>query len=187
MYCFCQVQDFASEQCTNRAYLQIMAPAINTIAVDLNMSNTESVMALSIYLLATAFGPLVIGPLSEIYGRKPIIYITNVWFLIWNLICGFANSKGLLIAARLLAGFGASAVYALGYGVLGDVWSDEQRGQSLSIYLLIPLLGAAVGPIVGGFITEYSKVRDSSELIVFLPRLNPKDARFEPDSYFVMT
>lgn len=136
-----------------------MAPAIDTIAVDLNMSGVESVMALSIYLLATAFGPLIIGPLSEIYGRKPIIHITNTWFLIWNLICGFSNSKGLLIASRLLAGFGASAVYALGYGVLGDVWSKEQRGRSLGLYLLIPLLGAAVGPIVGGFVTQYSSWR----------------------------
>jgi multidrug resistance protein len=138
---------------------QIMAPAISTIAIDLNMSNVESTMALSVYVLATAFGPLVIGPLSEIYGRKNIIHITNIWFLAWNLICGFANSKGLLISARLLAGFGASAVYTVAYGVLADIWPAEQRGRSLSIYLLIPLTGAAIGPIVGGFIVEYSTWR----------------------------
>ncbi|KAF2184921.1 synaptic vesicle transporter [Zopfia rhizophila CBS 207.26] len=137
----------------------MMAPAINTIAAELNMSTTESTMALSVYLLATAFGPLFIGPLSEVYGRKSIFHFTNVWFLAWNLTCGFANSKGLLIAARLLAGFGASAVYSLGYGVLGDVWPVEQRGRSLSLYLLTPLTGSAVGPIVGGFIVEYSTWR----------------------------
>lgn len=102
-------------------------------------------MALSIYLLATAFGPLVIGPLSEVYGRKPILHAANIWFLVWNIVCGFAKSKKLLIAARFLAGFGASAIYALANGVLGDVWCPEQRGRSLGVYLLIPLLGAAVG------------------------------------------
>ena len=66
-------------------------------------------------------------------------------------MCGFANSKGLLIAARFPAVFGASAIYSLAGGVLGDVWRPEQRGKSLGIYLLIPLLGAAVGPIIGGF------------------------------------
>ena len=137
----------------------MMAPAITTIAHDLNMSTTESTMALSVYLLATAFGPLVIGPLSEVYGRKPMIHTTNIWFLVWNLIGGFANSKGLLIASRLLAGFGASAVYTLGYGVLSDVWRPEQRGRSLSLYLLIPLTGAAIGPIIGGFIVDYSNWR----------------------------
>jgi MFS family permease len=97
----------------------IMAPALPTIARELHMSNVESVMAMSVYLLASAFGPLLIGPMSEVFGRKPVLHITNVWFLIWNIVCGFANSKGLLIAARLLAGLGASAIYALGSGVLG--------------------------------------------------------------------
>lgn len=136
-----------------------MAPAINTIAEELDMSTTESTMALSVYLLATAFGPMVIGPLSEVYGRSSIFHFTNIWFLIWNLICGFANSKGLLIAARLLAGFGASAVYSMAFGVLGDVWSAKQRGRSLSMYLLVPLTGAAIGPIAGGFIVQYSTWR----------------------------
>lgn len=134
----------------------MMAPAIDTIARDLDMTTTESTMALSVYLLATAFGPLIIGPLSEVYGRSPIFHITNVWFLVWNLVCGFANSKGLLIAARLLAGFGASVAYSLAYGVLGDVWSAEQRGRGLSLYLLIPLTGAAIGPIISGFVVQYS-------------------------------
>lgn len=132
----------------------IMAPAINTIAKELHMNSAESVMALSIYLLATAFGPLFIGPLSEVCGRKPILHGSNIWFLIWNLVCGFAKTKETLIAACFLAGFGASAVYALAGGVLSDVCRPEQRGKSLGVYLLIPLLGAAVGPIIGGFMAE---------------------------------
>ncbi|KAK5947958.1 hypothetical protein OHC33_010999 [Knufia fluminis] len=136
-----------------------MAPALSTIASDLNMNKTEAVMALSVYLLATAFGPLLIAPLSEIYGRRPVLHTTNIWFLVWNLVCGFANNKGVLIASRLLAGLGASAIYVLANGVLGDVWRPEQRGISLGIYSLVPLLGAAVGPIVGGFITEYTSWR----------------------------
>ncbi|KAJ4251419.1 hypothetical protein NW762_011401 [Fusarium torreyae] len=132
----------------------VMAPALPIIAKDLDMTATQSVMSLSIYLLATAFGPLVIGPLSEVYGRKTILHVSNVWFLVWNVACGFTNSKELLIGARFLAGFGASAVYALGAGVLGDIWRPDQRGKSLGWYMVIPLLGAAVGPIIGGFMTD---------------------------------
>lgn len=140
------VTDVISATGFNRIMVStIMAPALSTIANELSMNSAESTMALSIYLLATAFGPLVIGPLSEIYGRQRILHASNVWFLIWNIACGFANTKGLLIASRFLAGFGASSVYALSGGVLGDVWSPEQRGRSLGMYLLIPLLGAAVG------------------------------------------
>lgn len=140
------VTDVLSATGFNRIMVStIMAPALSTIAKELNMNSAESVMALSIYLLATAFGPLVIGPLSEIYGRKRILHASNVWFLIWNIVCGFANTKRVLIAARFLAGFGASSIYALAGGVLSDVWRPEQRGRSLGIYLVIPLLGAAVG------------------------------------------
>jgi MFS family permease len=121
----------------------IMAPALSQIGSELDMSPTESAMSMSIYLLATAFGPLLIGPLSEVYGRQGILHGSNLWFLLWNIVCGFA--KELLIASRFLAGFGASAIYALAGGVLGDVWSREQRGKSLALYLLVPLLASAVG------------------------------------------
>ncbi|KAM3085974.1 hypothetical protein ACMFMG_003024 [Clarireedia jacksonii] len=137
----------------------IIAPALPTIRQELHMSNIESVMAMSVYLLATAFGPMIIGPLSELYGRRPVLHATNIWFLIWNIVCGFAQTKGTLIAARLFAGFGASAIYALAGGVLGDIWRPEQRGRSLGLYALIPLLGAAVGPIIGGYIAQYSTWR----------------------------
>ncbi|GKT47971.1 putative efflux pump mfs2 [Colletotrichum spaethianum] len=147
------VTDVLSATGFNRIMVStIMAPALTNIAAELHMTSTESAMALSIYLLATAFGPLIIGPMSEIYGRQVVLHASSVWFLIWNVLCGFAATKGTLIAARFLAGFGASAIYSLGGGVLGDVWRPEQRGQSLGVYLLIPLLGAAVGPIIGGFI-----------------------------------
>ncbi|RYO79106.1 hypothetical protein DL766_005860 [Monosporascus sp. MC13-8B] len=121
----------------------IMAPALPLIASELDMNPAESAMALSIYLLASAFGPLLIGPLSEIYGREVILHASSVWFLAWNIACGFADTKEILIASRFLAGFGASAIYALAGGVLGDIWRHEQRGRSLGVYLLIPLLGAA--------------------------------------------
>ncbi|KAI1080325.1 caffeine resistance protein [Whalleya microplaca] len=146
------VTDVLSATGFNRIMVStIMAPALSTIASELNMNPTESAMSLSIYLLATAFGPLVMGPLSEIYGRQAILHASSIWFLIWNVVCGFSTTKGTLIAARFLAGFGASAIYALAGGVLGDIWIPEQRGRSLGVYLLIPLLGAAVGPIIGGF------------------------------------
>lgn len=130
----------------------IMAPALSHISHDLHMDPVESLMALSVYLLTTAFGPLLIAPASELYGRTPVLHTTNVWFFVWNLVCGFANNKNTLMTSRLLAGLGASAIYSLGTGVLGDVWPPKQRGRSMALYQLIPLLGAAVGPIVGGCI-----------------------------------
>jgi hypothetical protein len=140
------VTDVLSATGFNRIMVStIMAPALTSIAKELHMSDTEAAMSLSIYLLATAFGPLAIGPLSEIYGRQVVLHASGIWFFVWNVVCGFAGTKETLIAARFLAGFGASAIYSLAGGVLGDIWRPEHRGRSLGMYLLIPLLGAAVG------------------------------------------
>lgn len=80
----------------------IVAPAITSISEDLHMASIEPYMAYSIYALATA-----LGPLSEIYGRQRVLHTSNMWFLGWNIVCGFAHSKSLLIASRFLASIGA--------------------------------------------------------------------------------
>ncbi|WRT67093.1 uncharacterized protein IL334_004059 [Kwoniella shivajii] len=137
----------------------IMAPALPTIASELDLTSTQSLSALSAFVLATAFSPLLAGPLSEVYGRAPVLHITNIWFLAFNIACGFVNTGAGLIASRTLAGFGAGAIYALASGVLGDLWPPEMRGTTISIYLLVPLLGAAVGPIIGGYVEQYTTWR----------------------------
>lgn len=149
------VTDVLSATGFNRIMVStIMAPALSTIALELDMSSAESVMALSIYLLATSFGPLLIGPLSEVYGRAPVLHFSNAWFLVWNIVCCFAKTKEALIAARFMAEFGASAIYALAGGVLGDIWRPEQRGKLLGVYSLIPLLGAAIGAIANNHVVD---------------------------------
>ena len=140
---------------TRILFSTLMAPALSVIASDLHMNAIESVMALSVYMLPSAFGPLCFGPLTEVYGRGPVLHLSNLWFLFCNVACGFATSKEWLIASRFLAGLGASAIHSLAGAVLDDIWRPEQRGKSLGCYLTIPLLAAAVGPILGGFATSY--------------------------------
>lgn len=111
-------------------------------------------MTLSIFVLAYAIGPLFLGPLSEIYGRVKVLQIANLFYLAWNLGCGFAQSKGQLMAFRFLSGLGGSAPLAIGGGTLSDCFYPEQRGKAISIYSLAPLLGPAIGPIAGGFIAQ---------------------------------
>ncbi|KAL6240839.1 hypothetical protein RBB50_012254 [Rhinocladiella similis] len=131
----------------------MVAPALNKIGLDLGVnSEIEKSLMLSIFVLAYAIGPLFLGPLSEIYGRVIVLQLSNLFFLAFNIGCGFAQTKDQLIAFRFLSGLGGSAPLALGGGVLSDCWRAEERGKSISIYSLAPLLGPAVGPIAGGFI-----------------------------------
>ena len=133
----------------------IVAPALPYISSSLNVTNsTEQVIILSIFVLGFAFGPLVISPLSELYGRAITLQLSNVFFLCFNLGCGFAKTKEQLIVFRFLAGFGGSAPLAIGGGVLTDLFRPEERGLGMSVYSLAPLLGPAIGPLAGGFIVE---------------------------------
>ena len=116
-------------------------------------------MTLSIFVLAYAIGPLFLGPLSELYGRVYILQLANLFYLAFNLGCGFAQTEGQMIAFRFLSGLGGSAPLAIGGGVLGDLFKPEQRGQAISVYSLAPLLGPAVGPIAGAFITSNTSWR----------------------------
>ncbi|KAF2664869.1 MFS general substrate transporter [Microthyrium microscopicum] len=133
----------------------IVAPALPKLSADLGIkSEFESQMVLSIFILSYAIGPLIFGPLSEVYGRVRVLQTSNLLYLIFNLACGFAKSGSQMLAFRFLAGFGGSAMLALGGGILADCFAAEQRGQAIGLYMLGPLLGPAVGPIAGGFITQ---------------------------------
>ncbi|KXH49664.1 major facilitator superfamily transporter [Colletotrichum nymphaeae SA-01] len=133
----------------------MVAPALEAIGSDLNITSSfEKALALSIFVLAYAVGPLAWGPLSELYGRVIVLQLTNLFYMFFNLGCGLAQTKSQMIAFRFLAGLGGSAPLAIGGGVLGDLFEAEQRGKAISIYSLMPLLGPAIGPIAGGFITQ---------------------------------
>ncbi|KAI1444492.1 MFS general substrate transporter [Annulohypoxylon stygium] len=133
----------------------MVAPGLTTIGRELDIPEPfMQNIVLSIFVLAYALGPLAWGPLSEIYGRVPILQFTNLGFLAFALGCGFAKTKTQLIVFRFFSGLGGSASLAIGGGVLGDLFVAEQRGRAMSIYSLAPLLGPAVGPIAGAFITQ---------------------------------
>ncbi|OAA55251.1 Major facilitator superfamily domain, general substrate transporter [Niveomyces insectorum RCEF 264] len=79
------------------------------------------------------------------------------WFLVWNVVCGFATTKGMVSATRFFTGSGASAIYSPAGGVLGDISKPAQRGHSLGVCLLIPPLCSR--PIIGGFIVTRTSWR----------------------------
>lgn len=138
----------------------MIAPASEAVAAEFGITSTVTIaLTTSIFVLAYAIGPLFLGPLSEIYGRSRVIQLANLWYLAWNLGCGFATNTAQLIAFRFLAGLGGSAPLSIGGAVLGDCFTAEQRGKAIAIYSLAPLLGPVLGPVCGAWIAERSTWR----------------------------
>jgi predicted MFS family arabinose efflux permease len=99
----------------------MLAPALDAISESLGSSTDKTNMMLSIFVLSFAFGPMVLAPATEIFGRRPVWLVCSTWYVVWNTICGFADSSGLMLAARLLAGLGASAEFAVRHPSLSSV------------------------------------------------------------------
>ncbi|KAL9051390.1 MAG: hypothetical protein Q9162_006044 [Coniocarpon cinnabarinum] len=133
----------------------MVAPSLPVMGQDFNTSNEVVLqLMLSIFVLAYAIGPLFLAPLSEMYGRVPILQLANAFYFVFNLACGFSQTTAQMLVFRFLSGLGGSAPLGIGGGLLGDCWPASERGRAMSVYSLAPLLGPAVGPIAGGFITE---------------------------------
>ena len=135
----------------------MIAPALENLKDDLKIPDSQDLalqLALSSFLLAFALGPLFLGPLSEIFGRRIVLQISNLWYAVFNLACGFSTNLPEIIAFRFLSGLGGSAPLGIGGGVLGDIWLPQERGKAMALYSLMPLLGPALGPIAGAFIAQ---------------------------------
>lgn len=138
----------------------MVAPGIKAIGKELNVhGSTEQALVMSIFVAAYAVGPLFWGPMSELYGRVIVIQTSNLWFFCFNLGCALARTEAQMIVFRFLAGLGGSAPLAIGGGILGDLFTAEQRGKAMSVYSLMPLLGPAIGPVAGGWIAQCTSWR----------------------------
>lgn len=87
----------------------ILAPGIG--ALDREFGNDNEVLGaltVSVYLLGYVVGPLFLAPLSEIYGRRPVLSATNVFFCLWQIGCALAPSIEALIVFRFFSGIGGS-------------------------------------------------------------------------------
>ena len=138
----------------------MIAPCLPAIESDLGItSQSASQLTISIFLLGYAIGPLLLSPLSELYGRMKMLQACNACFFVFTLAGGSVRSPAQLLAFRFLAGFGGATSLSIGGGVLGDCFSPSELSPAGAIYCVIPTIGPCLGPIVGGFSVQYSTWR----------------------------
>lgn len=133
----------------------MLSPVEKNISRSLHITRAyEWLLVNSLILIGIGLAPLVLAPLSEVYGRKPVLIVGSIIFVVWNTGCGAARTLGQMLAFRLLSGFGASVADALAGGLMSDLWRAEERGKAFAVFMAAPLMGPALGPICGAFISE---------------------------------
>ena len=130
--------------------------AIPTIQRSLHLSVTGLEWIVSSYLLVLAGLLLVGGRVADVYGRRRVFFAGLAIFTLSSLAAGLAGSGGMLIGARAVQGLGAALLMPATLAILVDAFTDvRERTMAIGIWSAIGALGLALGPVIGGIISQH--------------------------------
>lgn len=106
------------------------------------------------YMLASTVTVPIYGKLSDLYGRRPLILLGLLLFVLGSLGAGFAQSMIQLIVVRAVQGLGAGAVMPIAFAIVGDLYEPHERGRIQGMIGAVFGVASLIGPLVGGWITD---------------------------------
>lgn len=133
----------------------IIGTALPKIISDLGGMHLYS-WVFTIFMLASSVTAVLVGKLSDLYGRKPFILIGIGVFSVGSMMCGFSNTIIQLIIYRGIQGFGAGMIMSTAFTVVGDLFSPRERGKWQGIMSSVFGLSSVLGPTFGGWIVDHS-------------------------------
>ncbi|RAL07593.1 MFS transporter, partial [Aspergillus homomorphus CBS 101889] len=141
--------------CTSSMY----TVTYNQITEEFNCSRLVATLGLSFFIWGLAVGPLFLAPLSEFYGRRYIYICSFSFFLIWLIPCAVAKNIQTMIICRFFGGIAGSAFLSVAGGTVGDLFARHELSAPMMLYTSSPFIGPELGPLVGGFINQYTTWR----------------------------
>lgn len=131
---------------------QLIIPSLGSIEAAFAARSGSSLIALSSFVAAFGVGQLLLGPLSDRIGRRPVLIAGLLTYLAATLWMLFASSMGEFIAARVLQGLGACAALVLARAIVRDVW-QVHAAPVLALTVIGMLCAIVVSPMIGGLLT----------------------------------
>jgi DHA2 family multidrug resistance protein len=128
--------------------------ALPHIAGSLGASQDEATWVLTSYLVASAVILPISGWLSNRFGRKRFYMTCVAMFTVCSMLCGLAPTLPILILARVLQGLGGGGLAPSEQAILADTFPIEKRGQAFAVYGMAVVFAPAIGPTLGGWITD---------------------------------
>ncbi|KAK3678811.1 hypothetical protein LTR78_001264 [Recurvomyces mirabilis] len=132
----------------------IFSPGSVDVETYFEVGPEVTTLAISVFILGYAFGPLAFGPLSELFGRRLPTLVGSCGFGIFNVAVAVSKDYQTLVICRFFAGVFGSCPLALVAAVLADMFNNQSRGIAVAIISATILCGPLVGPMIGGFIAK---------------------------------
>lgn len=133
----------------------IIIPALPEIARQLAASPGAIQQTIMVYLVGVAIGQLIYGPLSDRYGRRPMVLAGLLLFVIASALAATAQDIGWLLVARVGQALGACSGMVLGRAILRDVTSGSEVARLMAILMTVLVIGPALSPTIGGYLTAW--------------------------------
>ncbi|KAI8226766.1 putative transporter [Colletotrichum sp. SAR 10_96] len=148
----------------------VYTPALDQVIRDFGIEDDPSLahLTVSAYVLGFSAGPLLIAPLSEVFGKRPVYQVSNVLLLLCNLGCMVAPSAEWLVFFRFLAGCAGASPITQGSGTATDVMLKHERARALSVMAFGSVCSPAVGSALGGGIAQVWGWRGCFGFLVFM-------------------
>ena len=134
--------------------LSLYVPAAPLARADFGVSLAAASTTVSAPLIAFAFGLFAHGPLSDRYGRRPLILAGLCVYLVGTALAGFAPSIGLLTLGRIVTALGAAAGVTVTRAVIGDLYPHEGMANRLATLTMVMVIVNALAPATGGMLAE---------------------------------
>lgn len=133
--------------------IDALLPAISDISISIQITDTKNnQLFITMIFLGLGFGQLIAGPLSDSFGRKPVIYVGFIVFSFASLICVLATSLEMMIIGRMLQGIGLSAPRTISIAMVRDRFSGNYMAKIMSfivvIFILVPVIAPALGKLM---------------------------------------
>lgn len=136
--------------------IDALLPALPDIGASLNVVDTnDNQLLITMIFLGLGFGQLLLGPLSDSFGRKPIVYIGFLLFAIATMICVTTKSFEIMIMGRVLQGIGLSAPRTMAISIVRDSYDGDYMAKILSIVVMVFILVPVIAPTLGQFLLNF--------------------------------
>ncbi len=133
----------------------VIGVALPTIQKDLGMSQVNSHWIVNAYFLAITALAAAAGKMGDLFGYRKIFLAALVFFGLSSIACGFAQNGTWLITARAFQGLGAAVIFPFTYAMITAIFEADQRGRALGIQTAVGGTFISLGPLVGGFFTDF--------------------------------